>query len=89
LLAASRVMAAPGSLPSTERAGRVFATTHWSLVLRAREKDSPDSQAALEHLCRTYWPPLYAYVRRQGFSTNDAEDRNISATFAAVCPCNR
>jgi DNA-directed RNA polymerase specialized sigma24 family protein len=69
-----QVMAAPESTSSIEPAGRVFVTTHWSVVLRAREKDSPDSQAALERLCRTYWPPLYAYVRRQGFSTHDAQD---------------
>src|ERR1035441_7584132 len=46
----------------------VFVTTHWSVVLSARQKDSPQSAAALETLCRTYWYPLYAYVRRQGHS---------------------
>lgn len=52
----------------------VFATTHWSVVLSARQKDSPQSAAALETLCRTYWYPLYAYVRRQGHSAPDAQD---------------
>src|ERR1039457_5673530 len=51
-----------------------FVTTHWSVVLSAREKDSPQSAAALETLCRTYWYPLYAYVRRQGQSPHDAQD---------------
>jgi RNA polymerase sigma factor (sigma-70 family) len=53
---------------------RVFVTTHWSVVLSARKKDSPQSAAALETLCRTYWYPLYAYVRRQGHSPHDAQD---------------
>jgi RNA polymerase sigma factor (sigma-70 family) len=52
----------------------VFVTTHWSVVLSARKKDSPQSAAALETLCRTYWYPLYAYVRRQGHSPPDAQD---------------
>ena len=39
-----------------------FVTTHWSVVLSAREAESPRSTAALETLCRTYWYPLYAYV---------------------------
>ena len=62
--------------PSSEAGeGRsVFVTTHWSVVLSARQKDSPQSAAALETLCRTYWYPLYAYVRRQGQSPHDAQD---------------
>ncbi|MGA2864130.1 MAG: sigma factor [Verrucomicrobiota bacterium] len=51
-----------------------FATTHWSVVLAAREPASPQAAAALEELCRAYWYPLYAYVRRQGRSAHDAED---------------
>ena len=53
---------------------RVFATTHWSVVLATREISSPEGAAALERLCRTYWYPLYAYVRRLGFSEHDAQD---------------
>ena len=52
----------------------VFATTHWSLVLRAASTHSPEASLALETLCRTYWPPLYAYVRRKGHSTHEAQD---------------
>jgi RNA polymerase sigma-70 factor (ECF subfamily) len=56
------------------RARPGFVTTHWSVVLGAQDKDSPDSGAALEKLCRTYWYPLYAHVRRLGHSLPDAED---------------
>jgi RNA polymerase sigma factor (sigma-70 family) len=52
----------------------VFITTHWSIVLSAKDQDSPRSVDALEILCRTYWHPLYAYVRRRGYSPADAED---------------
>ena len=51
-----------------------FATTHWSVVLTAGQHDSPQAAAALEKLCRTYWYPLYAYVRRRGYSPEDAQD---------------
>jgi DNA-directed RNA polymerase specialized sigma24 family protein len=56
-------------------AGGTFPTTHWSVVLSAGEGGpSPDAQAALERLCRAYWYPLYAYVRRQGRSVEEAQD---------------
>jgi len=51
-----------------------FATTHWSLVLAAGNGASADAQEALAALCRTYWYPLYAYVRRQGHQPDDAQD---------------
>src|SRR6266487_6246637 len=51
-----------------------FTTTHWSVVLLAGQADSPQANAALEKLCRTYWYPLYVYVRRQGDSPEDAQD---------------
>jgi RNA polymerase sigma-70 factor (ECF subfamily) len=51
-----------------------FVTTHWSVVLSAQAKNSPQAGTALETLCRTYWYPLYAYVRRQGRSPHDAQD---------------
>jgi RNA polymerase sigma factor (sigma-70 family) len=51
-----------------------FLTTHWSVVLSAQDKESPASRAALETLCRTYWFPLYAYVRRFGHNAHDAQD---------------
>src|ERR1043165_9320258 len=60
--------------PSTSAGGSVFATTHWSVVLAAGASHTPRARAALEYLCRTYWPPLYAYVRRRGHSPEDAQD---------------
>ena len=51
-----------------------FATTHWSIALQAGRRSSPDSDQALESLCRAYWYPLYAYVRRRGRSAEDAKD---------------
>jgi len=52
----------------------VFATTHWSVVLTAGRRDTPRAQHALARLCQTYWYPLYAYVRRRGYSAHDAQD---------------
>jgi len=51
-----------------------FTTTHWSVVLQAGDQDSPQSTEALETLCRAYWYPLYAYVRRNGQSPHNAQD---------------
>jgi RNA polymerase sigma factor (sigma-70 family) len=51
-----------------------FATTHWSVVLAAGHGTLPGAQEALEMLCQAYWYPLYAYVRRQGHSPEDAQD---------------
>ena len=51
-----------------------FATTHWSVVLAARDTASPQADVALAELCRTYWYPLYAFVRRKGHSPHDAQD---------------
>jgi RNA polymerase sigma-70 factor (ECF subfamily) len=51
-----------------------FRTTHWSVVLRAGLSDSGLAQAALEDLCQGYWYPIYSFVRRRGFSPEDAED---------------
>ena len=51
-----------------------FATTHWSVVLAAQAVHTPHAAEALEKLCRTYWYPLYAYVRREGASAADAQD---------------
>jgi RNA polymerase sigma factor (sigma-70 family) len=50
-----------------------FITTHWSLVLSTR-RNGPESVVALERLCQMYWPPLYAYVRRDGLTPHDAQD---------------
>lgn len=52
----------------------IFATTHWSVVQLAARNDTPRAQRALSALCEAYWYPLYAYVRRQGHSSHDAQD---------------
>lgn len=51
-----------------------FATTHWSVVVAAGQRSDAHAEEALERLCRTYWYPLYAYVRRRGYGPADAED---------------
>ena len=51
-----------------------FATTHWSMVVMAGRSDATRARAALEQLCRTYWHPLYHYVRRRGYGPDDAAD---------------
>ena len=53
---------------------QLFATTHWSIIITAGDESSPEAQEALEKLCRTYWYPIYAYVRRQGHNPEDAQD---------------
>jgi RNA polymerase sigma factor (sigma-70 family) len=63
-----------GSQLSSSEAPRVFPNTRWSVVLAARQRSSPESGAALEAICRAYWYPLYAYVRRCGQSPHDAQD---------------
>jgi RNA polymerase sigma factor (sigma-70 family) len=51
-----------------------FETTHWSVVLAVRGPVTAESRAALATLCEKYWYPLYAYLRRAGYGTADAED---------------
>ena len=64
---------------------RHFATTHWSLVGAAKldEASQTLARAALEELCRTYWYPLYAFVRSRGYSAVDAQDLT-QAFFARI-----
>ena len=59
---------------ATEPPRQWFVTTHWSVVLTAGHSDTPRARAALEQLCRNYWQPLYAYVRRAGYSREEGED---------------
>jgi len=60
--------------PTPQTADAGFVTTRWTHVLAAGRKSSPQADVALEELCRIYWYPLYAYVRRHGRSKEDAED---------------
>jgi RNA polymerase sigma-70 factor (ECF subfamily) len=62
------------SSPASNAPGDIFATTHWTVVLAAGRGSTPQADRALEELCRTYWYPLYAYLRRQGKHKEDAED---------------
>ena len=65
----------PDSDQRTSRAQpQVFPHTRWSVVLAATQQPSPEADAALETICRAYWYPLYAYVRRCGQSPHDAQD---------------
>lgn len=61
---------------TTGGAGRrsVFLTTRWTVVCAAGAAQDTDARSALAELCRTYWYPLYAYLRRRGFSSFDAQD---------------
>ena len=62
----------PGTL---QEGGASFQTTHWTVVLRARQSESAESaQAALSTFCEAYWPPLYAFLRHRGHSSADAQD---------------
>jgi RNA polymerase sigma-70 factor (ECF subfamily) len=62
------------SNPQTPPRSPAFVTTHWSMVIRAASADSAHASDSLARLCHTYWLPLYAYVRRRGHSTEDAQD---------------
>jgi RNA polymerase sigma-70 factor (ECF subfamily) len=66
---------------------RVFATTHWSVVISAGRNSSPDSERALASLCETYWHPLYAYVRRRVADASEAQDLT-QAFFAELLEKN-
>src|SRR5262245_60476656 len=68
------------------RPADAFATTHWSLVLRAGKGGSPEADEALAILCRRYWLPLYAYVRRR-VAAGEAEDLT-QAFFARLLEKN-
>jgi RNA polymerase sigma-70 factor (ECF subfamily) len=56
--------------PSSAR----FPTTHWSRVVAAGDRSAPEAREALAELCRAYWYPLYAFVRRKGHAPEDAQD---------------
>jgi DNA-directed RNA polymerase specialized sigma24 family protein len=62
---------APGASEQHDRAA--FTTTHWSVVLEA-QGESPAAHEALEKLCRTYWRPIFVFLRRQGLRPDEAED---------------
>jgi RNA polymerase sigma-70 factor (ECF subfamily) len=55
-------------------ASRRFVTTRWSLVQQAAAAPTGVGREALDRLCRDYWYPLYAYVRRRGWQPAEAQD---------------
>lgn len=68
----------------------LFTTTHWTVVLEAGEageSHSPEAERAISQLCRVYWYPLYAYVRRQGYEVHQAQD--LTQEFFAHLLANR
>lgn len=71
----------------SDNANPVFASTHWSAVLRAGRSNSPEAREALAELCRTYWFPLYGYARSTGFDVPSAEDLT-QAFFAKLLEKN-
>jgi len=70
------------SPPNPQNPNLAFATTHWSLVLRAGAGGSPEAENALARLCQTYWYPVYAFFRREGRSPEEAED--LTQSFFAM-----
>src|SRR5438552_18013405 len=66
---------------SAQNGAVAFTTTQWSVVLDA-QGESPSAEEALEKLCRTYWWPLYGFVKRQGYSAEDAHD--LTQSFFAM-----
>ena len=60
-----------------------FATTQWSVVLKARDGPAPEAREALAELCETYWYPIYAFVQRSGFDQDEAQDLT-QAYFACL-----
>ncbi len=60
--------------PATEGGDSQFHTTHWSLIVQAAGQEGESSQAALADLCKAYWYPVYAFIRRRGHSAEDARD---------------
>ncbi len=62
-----------GSVVADQHGPAAFTTTHWSVVLEAQGESSA-AQEALEKLCRTYWRPVYSFIRREGTRPEEAED---------------
>lgn len=64
------------TIPITRHHERAsFRTTRWNVVMIATQSHSPEAaRQALSSLCQAYWPPLYAFLRRQGYSSSDAQD---------------
>ena len=55
-------------------APRSFQTTRWTIVRQAVSSTDPAARQALATLCESYWYPVYAFIRRSGKGSHDAED---------------
>ena len=77
------------SVPGTlQEGGAPFQTTHWTLVLQARQIGATEpAQQALTAFCEAYWPPLYAFLRHRGYASSDAQDL-VQAFFAHLLAQN-
>ena len=68
-------MSREGEDPTTPQNTQArFAETHWTLVVKAGGSTSPEARDGLNQLCRDYWYPLYAFIRRQGHNPEEAKD---------------
>ena len=65
---------------SGQKGGVAFTTTHWSVVLEA-QGESPAAHEALEKLCRMYWRPIFAFLRRQGIPGQQLSRSIMRAAF--------
>ena len=61
-------------MASTEHQKRHFSSTHWSVILAARDINTAESDRALERMCKAYWYPIYAFIRREGKGKEEARD---------------
>ncbi len=61
------------STPEVPAAGQ-FPSTHWSRVVAAGDAGGPKARESLAALCNAYWYPLYVYIRRRGYSSEQAQD---------------
>jgi RNA polymerase sigma-70 factor (ECF subfamily) len=79
----------PAEKPTTPpTTAQCFVTTHWSVVLAARDSSSSEAKGAWEELCRSYWYPLYAYLRRDGHNPPDAEDLTQEFLARLIANCD-
>ena len=77
--------AVPGTL---QEGGAPFHTTHWTVILQAGKADADEpARKALATFSETYWPPLYTFVRRRGYSPADAQDM-VQGFFAHLLEKN-
>jgi len=80
-------MSRPSNAGQARSERQWFSTTHWSVFLSLQDVQDAKAAEALEKLCRTYWPPLYTYVRRHGHGPEDAQDLT-QAFFAKMLEKN-